>query len=159
MTAWKPGLWGPTAARFSVAITNLVDPATGRPHGVARALFLQAEQSAQLQARQDSRGRGSRHESHDNESHRGAPVPFCASSAAAQPCRPRANPPPSPVSARTKKRFEPKHKSLPPISAVHTAKLESHRARLSTRILGRRTAPFPPFLISHRVPHGSTPRS
>ena len=30
---------------------------------------------------------------------------------------------------------------------------------VSTRILGRRTAPFPPFLISYRVPHGFTPRS
>ena len=29
----------------------------------------------------------------------------------------------------------------------------------STRILGRRTAPFPPFLIPKRVPHGFTPRS
>ena len=27
---------------------------------------------------------------------------------------------------------------------------------VSTRILGRRTAPFPPFLISERVPHGFT---
>ena len=31
--------------------------------------------------------------------------------------------------------------------------------QVSTRILGRRTAPFPPFLIHHRVPHGFTPRS
>ena len=30
---------------------------------------------------------------------------------------------------------------------------------LSTRILGRRTAPFPPFLIYNRAPHGVTPRS
>ena len=30
---------------------------------------------------------------------------------------------------------------------------------VSTRILGRRTAPFPPVLIPHRVPHGFTPRS
>ena len=30
---------------------------------------------------------------------------------------------------------------------------------VSTRILGRRTAPFPPFLIPYRVPHGFTPRS
>ena len=30
---------------------------------------------------------------------------------------------------------------------------------ISTRILGRRTAPYPPFLISNRVPHGFTPRS
>ena len=30
---------------------------------------------------------------------------------------------------------------------------------VSTRILGRRTAPFPTFLISYRVPHGFTPRS
>ena len=28
----------------------------------------------------------------------------------------------------------------------------------ATRILGRRTAPFPPFLIPDRVPHGFTPR-
>ena len=28
--------------------------------------------------------------------------------------------------------------------------------RVSTRILGRRTAPFPPLLISYRVPHGFT---
>ena len=28
--------------------------------------------------------------------------------------------------------------------------------QVSTRILGRRTAPFPPFLIPHRVPHGFT---
>ena len=30
---------------------------------------------------------------------------------------------------------------------------------LSTRILGRRTAPFSPFLIPNRVPHGVTPIS
>ena len=30
---------------------------------------------------------------------------------------------------------------------------------ISTRILGRRTAPFPPFLIPNCVPHGVTPRS
>ena len=29
---------------------------------------------------------------------------------------------------------------------------------VSTRILGRRTAPFPLFLIPYRVPHGFTPR-
>ena len=29
----------------------------------------------------------------------------------------------------------------------------------STRVLGRRTAPFAPFLIPYRVPHGFTPRS
>ena len=29
----------------------------------------------------------------------------------------------------------------------------------SSRILGRRTAPFSPFLIPHRAPHGVTPRS
>ena len=29
----------------------------------------------------------------------------------------------------------------------------------STMILGRRTAPFPPFLIPHRAPHGVNPRS
>ena len=28
--------------------------------------------------------------------------------------------------------------------------------QVSTRILGRRTAPFPPFLIYNRVPHGFT---
>ena len=31
--------------------------------------------------------------------------------------------------------------------------------QVSTRILGRRTAPSPPFLIPCRAPHGSTPRS
>ena len=31
--------------------------------------------------------------------------------------------------------------------------------QVSTRILGRRTAPFPPFLIPHRVPRGCTPIS
>ena len=30
---------------------------------------------------------------------------------------------------------------------------------MSTRILGRRTAPFPPFLIPNRAPYGVTPRS
>ena len=30
---------------------------------------------------------------------------------------------------------------------------------ISTRISGRRTAPFPPFLNPHRAPHGVTPRS
>ena len=30
---------------------------------------------------------------------------------------------------------------------------------VSTRILSRRTAPFAPFLIPYRVPHGLTPRS
>ena len=30
---------------------------------------------------------------------------------------------------------------------------------VSTRILGRRTAPFPPFFISNAPPHGLTPRS
>ena len=43
---------------------------------------------------------------------------------------------------------------------VHQGRLEVLRARLgsqvSTRISGRRTAPFTPFLISNRVPHGST---
>ena len=29
--------------------------------------------------------------------------------------------------------------------------------QVSTRILGRRAAPFPPSLIPHRVPHGFTP--
>ena len=29
---------------------------------------------------------------------------------------------------------------------------------LSTRILGRRTAPFPPFLISNRAPRGFHPK-
>ena len=29
---------------------------------------------------------------------------------------------------------------------------------ISTRILGRRTAPFPPFLIPSRIPHGFHPR-
>ena len=31
--------------------------------------------------------------------------------------------------------------------------------QVSTRVLGRCTAPFPPFLIPNRVPHGFTPRS
>ena len=30
---------------------------------------------------------------------------------------------------------------------------------ISAGILGRRTAPFPTFLVPHRVPHGFTPRS
>ena len=29
-------------------------------------------------------------------------------------------------------------------------------AQVSSRILGRRTVPFPPFLIPYRVPHGFT---
>ena len=33
------------------------------------------------------------------------------------------------------------------------------RPSLSTRILGRRTAPFSPFLIPNCAPHGATPRS
>ena len=36
---------------------------------------------------------------------------------------------------------------------------EEFEKDVSTRILGRRTAPFPPFLIPYRVPHGFTPRS
>ena len=32
-------------------------------------------------------------------------------------------------------------------------------ATVSTSILGRRAAPFPPFRITYRVPHGFTPRS
>ena len=32
-------------------------------------------------------------------------------------------------------------------------------AHVSARILGRRTAPFPSFLIPNRVPHGVIPRS
>ena len=36
---------------------------------------------------------------------------------------------------------------------------EAAALQVSTRILGRRTAPFPPFLIPCRVPHGFTPRS
>ena len=35
----------------------------------------------------------------------------------------------------------------------------SDGAQVSTRILGRRTASYPPFLIPHRAPHGVTPRS
>ena len=31
--------------------------------------------------------------------------------------------------------------------------------QVSTRILGRRAAPFPPFLVPNRAPHGVTPRS
>ena len=34
-----------------------------------------------------------------------------------------------------------------------------YRGGVSTRILGRRTAPFPPLRIPYRVPHGFTPRS
>ena len=34
-----------------------------------------------------------------------------------------------------------------------------HLSQVSTRILGRRTAPFLPFLIPNRAPHGFTPRS
>ena len=30
---------------------------------------------------------------------------------------------------------------------------------MSTRILGRCTAPFPPFLTANRVPHGFTPKT
>ena len=33
------------------------------------------------------------------------------------------------------------------------------KGMISTRILGRRTAPFSPVLISDRAPHGVTPRS
>ena len=36
---------------------------------------------------------------------------------------------------------------------------EDDEGIVSTRILGRRTAPFVPFLIPYRVPHGFTPRS
>ena len=43
--------------------------------------------------------------------------------------------------------------SLPPPAAANAT------ANVSTRILGRRTAPLPPFLIPHRVPRGFTPRS
>ena len=32
----------------------------------------------------------------------------------------------------------------------------SVRGQISTRMLGRRTAPFPPFIIPYRVPHGLT---
>ena len=31
--------------------------------------------------------------------------------------------------------------------------------QVSTRVLGRRTEPFPPFLSPNRVSHGFTPRS
>ena len=37
--------------------------------------------------------------------------------------------------------------------------LGSLLSQASTRILGRRTAPYPPSLITQRVPHGLTPRS
>ena len=37
--------------------------------------------------------------------------------------------------------------------------VNSAQAEVSTRILGRRTAPLPPFRIPNRVPHGFTPRS
>ena len=51
--------------------------------------------------------------------------------------------------------------------AVYSANLASLRVdtsiggalSVSTRILGRRTAPVPPFLVPHRAPHGFTPRS
>ena len=36
---------------------------------------------------------------------------------------------------------------------------DDNHGMVSTGILGRRMAPFPPFLIPHRVPHGFTPRS
>ena len=60
------------------------------------------------------------------------------------------------------------------ITTVHRAWAVAHRASwarapglaapaaggsISTRILGRRTAPFPPFLVPDRVPRGFTPRS
>ena len=37
--------------------------------------------------------------------------------------------------------------------------LVAEAIKVSTRILGRRTAPYPPFLIPYRVPRGFTPRS
>ena len=40
-----------------------------------------------------------------------------------------------------------------------SVKLPAGTAQVSTRILGRRTAPFPHFLIHYRVPHGFIPRS
>ena len=40
-------------------------------------------------------------------------------------------------------------------SWARTSRLE----QVSTSILGRRKAPFSPFLIHNRVPHGFTPRS
>ena len=47
----------------------------------------------------------------------------------------------------------PRPSQLPSAPAVCSAK-----ARFSTRILGRRTAPFPPFLFPNRVPHGFIPK-
>ena len=38
-------------------------------------------------------------------------------------------------------------------------RLMCSRGEVSTGILGRRTAPFPPLPIFYRVPHGFTPRS
>ena len=37
--------------------------------------------------------------------------------------------------------------------------LVGHSGKVSTRILGRRTAPFPALRIAHRVPRGFTPIS
>ena len=43
--------------------------------------------------------------------------------------------------------------------AVDTVPCGYLEPEVSTRILGRRTAPFPPFLILNRSPHGFKPRS
>ena len=43
--------------------------------------------------------------------------------------------------------------------ATQPSRLWQSRTTVSTRILGRRTAPFSPPLNSNRVPHGFTPRS
>ena len=44
-------------------------------------------------------------------------------------------------------------------SARFLRNYETTLLAVSTRILGRRTAPFPPFLIPYRVPRGFTPIS
>ena len=45
------------------------------------------------------------------------------------------------------------------LTRLCTTDAPPHAPIISTRILGRRTVPFPPFLIPNRVPHGFTPRS
>ena len=46
-----------------------------------------------------------------------------------------------------------------PDHAFYLATCLNDLVSISTRILGRRTAPFPGFLVPQRVPHGFTPRS
>ena len=43
--------------------------------------------------------------------------------------------------------------------AKRIEEMRASQARLSTRILGRRTAPLSHLLIPNRAPHGVTPRS